>query len=381
MQWTFREMGRGEVNRETMEWEFFEDESRVARLVRESIQNSLDAPSVGADGASETTRVRFSLTGIDSPLPPHRAEPYLKGLAPHLAAVPDIEIDDLNGLASNGMPYLVVEDAGTVGLEGNHLQYDDSQASEGNHFYWFFRNVGRSGKGENSNGSWGLGKWVFPDSSKIGSFIAVTRRRSDDRLMLMGQSVLKIHSVGDKRHDPYGYYADRDRHDMAVPIVSDDSPGAVNKFLRDFGIDWRDDKPGLSIVIPFPRMDDGDDDIDLNAILGAVLENYFYAIISGRLEVSLEDSREEVAITANTIDALLDRATFSNVADAAGERSAESYRALFGMARECLRMSDDKRVHVQMRDLRNIASDDPRRRKFNAASTLARLSPFALRPE
>ena len=374
MRWTFREMGRGEVNRETMEWEFFEDESRVTRLVRESIQNSLDAQGVGASGARETTRVRFSLVGIDRPLSRHRAEPYLEGLAPHLAAVPDLEVPDLDSLAADGMPYIVVEDAGTVGLEGDHLQYDDSQASKGNHFYWFFRNVGRSGKGDNSNGSWGLGKWVFPDSSKIGSFLALTRRRSDDRVMLMGQSVLKIHSVNGARHDPYGYYADLDEHKMAVPSVSDEGSGIINRFIRDFLIDWRDDSSGLSIVVPFPRIDE-DERIDLNVILGAVLENYFYAIISRRLEVTIEDSRDRVMVTSDTIDELLDRATLVNANDPDNERSPESYRALFGMARECLAMRPGDRVRISMRDLQRIESDDPWaadvRRRFHAGEIVA----------
>ena len=378
MRWTFRRMGRGEVNRETMEWEFFEDENRVTRLVRESIQNSLDAQRLSADGARETTKVRFSLSGIERPLSRHRAEPYLEGLAPHLEAVPDLQIPDLDSLAADGMPYIVVEDAGTVGLEGDHLQYDDSQASEGNHFYWFFRNVGRSGKGENSNGSWGLGKWVFPDSSKLGSFLALTRRRSDDRVMLMGQSVLKIHSVDGERHDPYGYFANLDEHEMALPSVDDENAGFINRFIRDFGIDWRDDRSGLSIVVPFPRMDRTDDEgdgIDLDVILGAVLENYFYAIISGRLEITLEDSRERIEVKSDTIDEMLDRATLAEANGQSGERSPASYRALFGMARECMRMNDDDRVLIPMRDLTRIESNDRRaadiRQRFHAGEIVA----------
>ena len=38
--------------------------------------------------------------------------------------------------------------------------------ADNEHFYWFFRNIGRSGKRDEDAGSWGLGKWVFPDASK-----------------------------------------------------------------------------------------------------------------------------------------------------------------------------------------------------------------------
>ena len=87
------------------------------------------------------------------------------------------------------MQYLVIEDTGTAGLEGDWRQFDDSalQSAEDNYFYWFFRNVGRSGKSSLDGGSWGLGKWVFPDASQASAFIAVTRRHSDGETLLMGQ--------------------------------------------------------------------------------------------------------------------------------------------------------------------------------------------------
>ena len=42
-------------------------------------------------------------------------------------------------------------------------------------------------------GSWGVGKWVFPDASRINSFLFLTHRSDDDQEMIMGQSVFRNH--------------------------------------------------------------------------------------------------------------------------------------------------------------------------------------------
>ena len=215
IKWRFRKMSRAEINQDPMEREFFEDEPINTRLVRETIQNSLDAGFARTSSHSdEPVRVRFSLAGIHNPLPAQMAAKYFVGIAPHLDALN--EIDDAiarraaqGDLTHDGLPFIVIEDAGTVGLDGDWEQFDDNenQPADNNHFYWFFRNIGRSGKGDSDNGSWGLGKWVFPDASHASTYIAVTRRRSDDETLLIGQSVLSKHTIDEQRYAPYGYFA------------------------------------------------------------------------------------------------------------------------------------------------------------------------------
>ena len=175
-QWQFRKMSPAEKNQESVEREFFQEENINVRLVREVIQNSLDAAAskTAAAYSAGPVRVRFALAGLGHPLAAERAAPYFAGLQPHLeqlAAVGDLDDAivarlDQGNLAAGGVPYLVIEDDRTVGLNGDFRQYDDTaeNPAKGNDFYWFFRNTGRSGKGDTDNGSWGLGKWVFPDA-------------------------------------------------------------------------------------------------------------------------------------------------------------------------------------------------------------------------
>ncbi len=258
-QWRFRAMQPGEINRDPMEREFFVEEPINERLVREAVQNSMDAALSRADrAAAGPVRMRFSLRGVHSPLDALDAAAYVEGLEEHLKTGLDPSDDfrhvALRGLANDGMPYMVIEDAGTVGLEGNWRQYDDSDEARAgdNHFYWFFRNVGRSGKSDLDGGSWGLGKWVFPDASHASAYIAVTRRRSDGETLLMGQAVLTNHMVDDQRYDPYGYFGVEAEGGLILPLTLSNPAHRpfIERCVADFDLQFRfRDEPGLSVVV------------------------------------------------------------------------------------------------------------------------------------
>ena len=377
-QWRFRRMGKAEINQEPIEREFFDEEPINTRLVREAIQNSLDARC----DANTPVKVRFSLRGIHKPLPAYYANKYIKGLARHLRTQSDMDVhalfaDDAN-LSQGGLPFIVIEDAGTVGLEGKFEQYDDSEteSASNNHFYWFFRNVGRSGKGDSENGSWGLGKWVFPDASCISSYIAVTRRRSDNAALLMGQSVLKKHDVNRRRHAPYGYFGIFDDEEFALPLDSfvPEQKAFIDECITDFGL-WRRDKDesGLSIIIPFPRIDGEDERLETPKILAAIIHNYFYAIINRSLEVTLDegDGSPPIEITADTIDSVLERADLED----SGERSVEGYQHLFEMCRQKMALSDGDYIDILVADIDRMNDEGYTgikrlRRRYNAHELL-----------
>ena len=351
LKWRFRKMSPAEVNQGTVVREFFEDEPINTRLVREAIQNSLDAAlgkTRGAAGAGPV-RVRFALGGINNPLPMAKAARYCDGIAPHLA-----EIDELDdGLrerarsgnpAASGMPYIVVEDAGTQGLGGDWTEYDTTDPD--NHFYWFFRNIGLSGKGDSDNGSWGLGKWVFPDASHVSAYLAVTRR-PDGETLLMGQTVLTKHTINGQRYDPVGYFGVQNHDDLTLPLQlsNPEHRPFIEQCIADFDLQFRNES-GLSLIVPFPRVgsgkaaaaDDTDADdavgVDLNELIAAVVHNYFYPIIAGKLEVIIDagDGTNPTVVSAATISGVVDRLDLP----ATGERSIGSYRRLFAMCRDSI---------------------------------------------
>ena len=352
IKWQFRPMSRAEINQESMEREFFQEEPINVRLVREVIQNSLDAAldkSLGQPrGTSGPVRVRFSLAGIQNPLSEEQAQAYFIGLEPHLKAISELDDDIVsrlegNSLVAGGVPYIVIEDYRTIGLNGNWEQFDDTPelSADGNDFYWFFRNVGRSGKRESDNGSWGLGKWVFPDASKISTYIAVTRRTRDDDVLLMGQSVLNKHDVDGQRYPPYGYFATHSDDGFQHPFAMSNTEHRpfIRQCITDFDLRFRN-APGLSVIIPFPRVGGGQDEdtVVKDRLLAAVIHNYFFPIISGQLEVTVDGDGPSEHLSSSTIGDIVEGLDLGDT----GERSSLGYRKLFNMCRDISSLRDDE---------------------------------------
>ncbi len=302
-QWRFREMQPGEINVDPIEGEFFTTEaigSMTDALVRESIQNSLDA----ALGDNPVT-VRFSF--FSKPNPGYDAQVvskrYIDGLSPHLQA----KHAGLQNIPSAAEPinYLLVEDYGTHGLQGDIFQYDDLDDDfQKNDFYYFWRNIGRTRKEASDLGRWGLGKTVFQAASRVNSFFGVTVRQDDGRKLLMGQSVLRIHKVSGRRYSPYGYFGCFEG-DLALPVTD---PSFIRLFSDQFLID-RQEKPGLSILVPFldPEIESAK---FTQKFVNSTVRHYFFPILAGKLIVEIRHGKKSYRLDASSLDKLLRKARF-----------------------------------------------------------------------
>jgi len=292
--WHFRTMDAGEVHVDPVHDEFFKAQDLADALVRESIQNSLDARVPRSRSA---VRVRFRFATGDRALHPDAAREYFNGLEPHLngAAKTMHTILPRHG---DAVPYLLIEDFGTRGLTGDpHVDPElDTDNEDRNDFFYFWRNVGRSNKGEVDRGRWGLGKAVFTVASRIRTIFGITRRVDDDRSLLLGQSVLKTHVLDGQRIYPYGFLARFEGRD-ALPLPIED-PILLDRFADDFGVNRIE--PGLSIVVPYFR----DDELSLDRITTSVIEQYFYPVLRGDLVVEILDGARTQRIAADTIDGL-----------------------------------------------------------------------------
>ena len=281
-------MNPGDLNIDPIEHEFFATETLggiTDALVREAIQNSLDA------AAEEKIVVRFALARADD----SAKSRYLRDLWPHVAAAHDTR----SAVPRLGDPlrYLVVEDEGTRGLEGDPGQYEDDDGTGArNDFYYFWRNVGRSRKESTDRGRWGLGKTIFAAASRLNAFFGLTTRRSDKLSLLMGQAVLRIHRVDDQRYRPYGYLG---RHEDAFSLPLAD-PTSLGEFSSAFEL--RRSGPGLSIVIPFP-----DESITREQLLESVLHHYFHPLLAGRLEVQIEQDGSSIRLVKEQLESEIRR--------------------------------------------------------------------------
>jgi len=269
--WKFRKTVQGEMNSDPVEGEFFSTEhleSLADALVRESIQNSLDA------SLDTMCEVVFRLAA-----PKHEITAgckYFAGLLAHLATLHG----GLSRVPEEGqhLGFLSVEDFGTRGLEGDVSMDDDLDEPVGmkNDFYYFWRNVGRSRKSEGDRGRWGLGKTVFQASSRINSFWGLAVRSSDSVPLLMGQAVLKTHKVGGVKHYPYGWFGQYGDEgggaaDFAIPVTD---TGYIAEFAEAFGLE-RGGRSGLSVVIPFPE-----ESIKCSELISSVVKHYFFGSFS-----------------------------------------------------------------------------------------------------
>jgi hypothetical protein len=298
-QWRFRSMRPGEINVDPIEGEFFTTEaigSITDALVRESIQNSLDAAE--GDGSVTVSFSFFSGPGRGSD-PKSVKKTYLESLTPHLQAKHS-GLQQLPSTAEN-LEYILIEDYGTRGLQGDILQYDDLDDDvKKNDFFYFWRNIGRTRKEATDLGRWGLGKTVFQAASRINAFFGFTVRKDDRRTLLMGQSVLKIHRARGARYAPYGYFGLFD-DELALPV---EDPQYLETFANQFMVD-RFGKPGLTVLIPYP-----DKEINAPDCIKSVIKHYFFPILAGRLIVAVKHAGKDYQLNAATLDGLLKKSKF-----------------------------------------------------------------------
>ncbi len=292
--WHFRPMDLGEVHVDPVHDEFFKAQDLADALVRESIQNSLDAR---VPRSRSPVRVRFRFASGQNALHPDAVREYFDDLEPHLNAAART-MHTILPRADEAMPYLLIEDFGTRGLTGDPHIDPELEAGEvkRNDFFYFWRNVGRSNKGEVDRGRWGLGKAVFTVASRIRTVFGITRRVDDDRKLLLGQSVLKTHVLNGQRIYPYGFFA-RFEKKNGLPLPIED-PILLERFADDFGVNRVE--PGLSLVVPYFR----DDELSLDRITQSVVEQYFYPILRGDLVVEVVEGTLVQRIATDTIDGL-----------------------------------------------------------------------------
>lgn len=250
-------------------------------LVREAFQNILDAEE---PQRKAPIRVRVGITK-----PVQRPEPFMGGLlldlAQHLRAC-GINTDEAQ-LRAPG--FLVFEDFTTTGLTGAWDRHDQGG------WNGFFRAFGASNKGGKTGGRWGLGKLVFTSASAIRTFFALTVRHSDTPRvpLLMGQAILKTHEMGGALYGTHGFLA-LPGADGTIQLPCGDE-AVIARFREEAGV-TRTMEPGLSVAVVLPIQD-----VTREQLLRFLLDNYFFPILDGQLEVDVDG----VQVTAKNFDAVL----------------------------------------------------------------------------
>jgi hypothetical protein len=272
--WEFRTLQAGDLERDPREGEFFRHTELAEQVVREAIQNSLDARY---DGDS-TVLVRFTFGSVA----PEDVNQYFETLEPHLEAssIP------ANSSHNGEMTFLTIEDFGTTGLDGSTGE-DGSRPEKSNFFdFWFREGISRKGGGV--AGRWGLGKTTFHIASGLRSVFGLTVRRDDNRQLLMGKALLKTHKIANQSFRYYGHFA----IDSYKPLFDS---RAIKSFKKTFLL-TRNGEPGLSLVIPLPP-----EEINVLSVKKAVIFHYFFAIMTGVLRAEIRAANEYVELNDENI--------------------------------------------------------------------------------
>lgn len=266
MKWYFSPQLPGQVETEvTQRDQFSNDDVQLSEtIVRESIQNSLDAAIDDPSCIKVTFRWLDKSDGLEPSFISGLFDEQLKH-----AREAGLDIDSVD---FNNPTALVIEDFGTKGLTGSITEKDNDNFSD------FWRRHGKSHKTGKSRGRWGLGKLVYSTTSQLGAFFGATHRDGDSAIHIMGQTVLNLREVDGKQYPPHGFFADIEGEDiftqMPVPLKDGE---LVDKFIKQFSLQ-RKGENGLSVVIPFPNPD-----FSMDAMIGVAIENYFYPVITKQL--------------------------------------------------------------------------------------------------
>ena len=257
--WFFKEIEKGIPERNPRETEFFRISSPGEAVVREFIQNSLDARR-----NQDPIKIKIFLNSIRRENTNNFLDNELKD---HLNACSLID----EGEYPEDILYIVLEDFNTTGLDGPY----NSDARDGN-FYNFWWREGISEKSGQRAGRWGLGKITYHIVSRIRTFWGLTIRE-DGNALLMGKALLKTHTLSGRRYHYFGYFS----RDDFMP-VEDNS--ILSQFKNNFGVSRSNNETGLSVVIPLP-----DNEISFESIMKGVIQHYYYPLLAGTLKVEIHD--------------------------------------------------------------------------------------------
>lgn len=282
--WSYPHVPKMRVQgRSTVEDNFApEKRSSLEILVREATQNPLDARRGDHDGPVE---VKFRLLAKDE-----FDASYLDQL------IDDEFVARLNASMSGRSRFhrhdkptvLVIEDFGTIGLEG--VTDDPNKDGQGQNWNAFWFREGEGAKASaGSNGRAGQGKITYYRTSSVRAIFGYTERASDSSTHLMGRSSFHRNYalvVDGEKFERDSFWCVKE-DDLARPLSTSDS---LQRFRDAFRLE-RQGTSGLSLVIPYPN------GFNAHEAIRTLISDFYFPIADDRLAVTvgtLRVSRENL---------------------------------------------------------------------------------------
>lgn len=292
--WQFRTLNPNDTSGTSTSEDNFAQEERtsVDILVRECIQNPLDAKA-----NSEKVKVHFRWVTL--------ARPASTFLADLLTNEFRTQLTHAKVLPNEQFPpdvrFLIIEDSGTIGLRGTY----ENSAVEGDEENWnaFWFREGEGAKPSKANGGAGQGKLTMYVASKIRTVVALTTRAADGKRLLFGSCRFRRnYPIGGERYAREARWGSTsDLEVLAQPI---ENSTILDQYENELQIQ-RGNKPGTTFLIPMP-----DAEITPEAITTAVINEFYFPILRGRLTVCVDDQEISKDTIAEQARALGDKLRF-----------------------------------------------------------------------
>lgn len=247
-----------------------EERTNVEILVRETLQNPLDARH-----QDEVVEVRYNLVSVDRHKSAFAQALFSEECSKHLLAG---KLTSPTGLPDR-IEFLVVEDFGTSGLEGCYTDSSVDGASENWNAFWF--REGEGAKPTKSNGGAGQGKITLYTASEIRTVLAFTHRASDGAELLLGCCRFRQNYKIDgspARWAKEGRWGSTEVPGKLAAPIQDESFLALLE--EELGLK-RNGRAGTTFIVPLPS------GITLDAIKQAVVNEFYFPIRRGRLKVDV----------------------------------------------------------------------------------------------
>lgn len=273
--WHFGIREGGSDTADNIDAKFFVE--NYASLVRESLQNSLDAQL--DENQPVVVNYKFGKLEIPSDSSFFEVEKYIKGClslhankhdrvnrayGPMLAYIKEAK---KNGSIS----FLEVSDSNTIGMD-----YSDDEDNTNTRFYSFAKSIGNSSKDSDTRGgSYGLGKAVFYKKSSMRTIIISTKTK-ENTVAFEGIASLCTSKVDGKKREATGYYCDNKQERPTTEETK------IPKFFQR-------QKCGTSIFIMGVRDNKNEQSKCYDEIKKAVASHFWLSILHKKLIVKVGD--------------------------------------------------------------------------------------------
>ena len=279
--WIWPDQGPVALNNSLSSEIFDSDIAFNETLVREAIQNTLDAHL----DKSKPVKIRFKFGSSK-----HNKNYGIISELFDLRENTDLA-DPEEWKNNQSISWLTVEDFNTTGLKGD---LTDRMGDFWN--YWMNFNVSNK---SGTRGGRGIGRVTFLIASGIKTVIGYTRRESDGLIASCGMAMLQPVKIGDQLKSNYAYLA-KALNNQIYDLHSSEHYNAALKKAFDLEGYSGEESSGLALVIPFPH-----EELTRDGILVSAIEHFAPAILSGQLNVEVEDedlNKESIEFIARRLN-------------------------------------------------------------------------------